>query len=99
MGKYRSAKKAIQRAIQECSASELREVRTHLESAVKAIKQAESKHESQEKKSQGWFFDKKTGSLSNLSIKQFNKAIDNIEDMIEDEKKKTRKSGSDIFLS
>jgi hypothetical protein len=98
MGKYRSAKKIIQRAIHECSAPELREARIHLESAVRAVKQAESKNESQEKKAQGWVLDKKTGSLTNMSIRQFNKAIDRIEDMIEDEKKKTRANRSDVFL-
>lgn len=98
MSKYRSIKKIIERATAECFGPEFREARTHLEAAAKAVTRAESKFESREGKNvneKGWFFDVKTSSMQNLSAKQVNDAIGKIENMIEAERNKAKKNGSD----
>lgn len=100
MNKYRSIKKIIERAAGECFGPEFREARTHLEAAARAVARAESKSESSDRKvgSKGWFFDVKTSSMQNLSAKQANNAIEKIEDMIEAEKNRTKKSSSDSVM-
>lgn len=97
MSKYRSIKKIIERAMGECFGPEFREARVHLEAAARCISRAESKSESEstdrKANGRGWFFDIKTSSMQNLSAKQANDAIEKIEDMIESEKNKSRRSG------
>lgn len=93
MSKNKNVRRLIERAIEECRGSEFKEVRGHLAAAIRETKKIESRDESRKKETphQKWTFDIQTGSIRNLTRKQMSNALDNIEEMINKEKKKGAK--------
>lgn len=93
-------KRLIENALDKCDNFKLQNVRSHLLRALSEISDMERKNQKKKKEEtqHGWKFDLATGTLKNLSDKQRNTVLQNIDRMIEEEasKKEPRESS---FLS
>lgn len=85
--KYKNLILMIEKAISACSGTGLRQAKQNLGEALRAVKKAQSKNNSEKNETQHkWSFDITTSSLKGMTTSQTNNALGKIEQMIQEEK-------------